>query len=326
LWDIKFNLLEINEMIFKNCMSAQKQTIVIAGGSGLVGSALLNHIDLERYDVYVMSRSNHSSSDRVKYISWDTDAQTCNLNFEPDHIINLAGAGIADQRWTEDRKDTLLRSRTSSAETIAAVLARNHYNPKTYLSASAIGYYGDRADEILTEESKVGLGFMAECCQQWETAGLSAGKYCARTIILRIGIVLSTQDGALPKMMMTKSVGLYNYFGDGSQYYAWIHIDDLCRMIMYTIENTNVDSIINAVSPEPISNKSFMNTIITTLQSNGILIAAPRFALRLAMGEMADVVLNSNRVISTKWQALGFKFLYPTLPDAIRDLYISRRD
>jgi uncharacterized protein len=297
----------------------QKQSILIAGGSGLIGTALLRHIDLDRYDVYVLSRSKRASLVGINYIQWNPSSQTCALDFAPDHVINLAGAGIADGRWTAARKRELISSRVDSAKTLIGVLGRNNFKPKTYISASAIGYYGDRSDEILTETSVAGVGFMADCCRQWEEANM-IGEQCHRSVVLRIGIVLAADGGALPKMLMTKALGVYNYFGDGSQYYAWIHIEDICRMFMFAIENDEVSGTYNAVSPEPMTNKSFMEVTMMALGSQGLLIPVPTFGLRLAMGEMADVVLNSNRVLPVNWQKQSFKFLFPNLTEAIQSI------
>jgi uncharacterized protein len=288
----------------------QKQSIVIAGGSGLVGQALLRHIDRSIYDVYILSRQAKESVD-IHYVQWDTNAKTIDLDFVPDHIINLAGAGIADKLWSTARRKELIDSRVDSAKTIASFLSKHVAKPKTYISASAIGYYGDRQAELLSESSTIGQGFLSECCQVWESSATETGQLCDRTVILRIGIVISDLGGALPKMLMTKDVGIYNYFGDGSQFYSWIHMDDLCRMIMYTLECNEVDGIYNAVSPNPMTNRSFMRDYMDAVGSNGILVSIPKIALRLIMGEMSHVVLDSAKVIADKWLKIGFVFNYP---------------
>jgi uncharacterized protein len=297
-----------------------KETILIAGGSGLVGQALIRHIDRTKYDIIVLTRNSSYSRNGIQYINWDTQTQKIDLDIVPHHMINLAGAGIADKLWTRSRRKELIDSRVFSAQTIASFVKSSIQKPKTYISASAIGFYGDRGNELLIETSTKGEGFMAECCALWEQAAYKTGLLCDRHTILRIGIVLSTKDGALPKMLMTKGIGVYNYFGDGSQYYSWVHIDDLCRMILFSIENPKIEGIYNAVAPQSMQHKLFMKEVMKAMNSYGVLVPAPAFALKLAMGEMADVVLNSNRVSAEKWKDTGFELEHDDLANAIQDL------
>ncbi len=181
------------------------------------------------------------------------------------------------------------------------------------------GFYGDRGSEKLTEHSPVGEGFMADCCQQWEDSASELKNIVDRLIINRIGIVLSTKGGALPKILMTKAIGVYNYFGSGSQYYSWIHIDDLCRVFLKNITDRTISGIYNAVAPEPLTNKDFTITIKDTLGGIAAM-PAPKFGLRLLLGEMADVVLNSNRVYSTQLEKENFHYDYSDLGLAVQDL------
>ena len=165
---------------------------------------------------------------------------------------------------------------------------------------------------------------MSDCCVAWENAATDTGRLCQKTVLLRIGIVLSTRDGALPKMLMTKAAGVYNYFGDGSQYHPWVHIDDLAKMIIFAMESSQVSGIYNAAAPQQITNKEMMREIMTALDSKGILLPAPIFALRLLLGEMANVVLNSNGVDVKKMLDTGFKFQYVTCGVAVRDLVMGQ--
>ncbi len=298
-----------------------KQIVWIAGGDGLVGNHLQSVIDKSKFDVYTLSRKKPKSS---QFIQWDTEKKVIYSDQKPDHIINLAGAGIADARWTDQRKKILVSSRVDSALTLKAYLQEKGIRPDTYISASAVGYYGDQKDRILTEESKPGNEFMSDCCIAWEDAAKSTGNLCAKTVLLRIGIVLSTQDGALPKMLMTKSVGVFNYFGKGAQYHPWIHIDDLAKMIIFAIESPKVKGIYNAAAPQQITNKEMMQEIMTALDSNGVLLPAPSFGLRILLGEMANVVLNSNRVDVQKMLDTGFTFQYTKCGEAVRDLVVKQ--
>jgi uncharacterized protein (TIGR01777 family) len=297
---------------------SNKQTILIAGGDGLVGKHLVNIIDTSQYHVIILSRKKKTSYQAgVEYAVWDTDKKTIDDIPSPDHIINLAGAGIADQRWTEQRKTELIASRVNSAETIKNYLKLHKIHPMTYVSASAVGYYGDRGTEILTENSLPGNEFLSECCVAWEKAVWDAGALCSRTIILRIGIVMSSLGGALPKMLMTKKLGIFNYFGKGDQYYPWIHITDLSRLCLESIENQQFNGIYNAVAPQQLTNKEMMKDIMQTGGMKGLLIPAPEFSLRWMLGEMANVVLNSDRIMSDRLLNSGFNFEHNKVGEAV---------
>jgi uncharacterized protein (TIGR01777 family) len=299
-----------------------KPIVWIAGGDGLVGNHLQSVIDKSKYDVYTLSRKKPKNS---QFIQWDTEKKEIFSDQKPDHIINLAGAGIADARWTDHRKKILVSSRVDSALTLKTYLQEKGISPYTYISASAVGYYGDQKDRILTEESKSGNEFMSDCCIAWEEAATDTGSLCQKTVLLRIGIVLSTRDGALPKMLMTKAAGVFNYFGNGAQYHPWIHIDDLAKMIIFAIESLQVNGIYNAAAPQQITNKEMMQEIMTSLDSNGVLLPAPSFGLRILLGEMAHVVLNSNRVDVQKMLDTGFTFQYTKCGEAVRDLVIEQK-
>lgn len=297
---------------------SNKQTILIAGGDGLVGKHLVNIIDTSKYHVIILSRKKKISHQTgVEYAVWDTDKKTIDDIPSPDHIINLAGAGIADQRWTDQRKKELIASRVNSAETIKNYLKLHKIHPTTYVSASAVGYYGDRGTEILTENSLPGNEFLSECCIAWEKAAEDAGALCSRTIILRIGIVISSLGGALPKMLMTKNLGVFNYFGKGNQYYPWIHITDLSRLCLESIENQQFNGVYNAVAPQQLTNKEMMKDIMQTGGMKGLLVPAPEFSLRWMLGEMANVVLNSDRILSGRLLNSGFNFEHDKVGEAV---------
>ena len=292
-------------------------TILIAGGSGLIGSRLTQLLTEAGYRVHILSRKQRPSSEQVHYFQWDFATMTIDTAaVEVDYIINLTGAGIADARWTNSRKKVLVSSRVKAAELIKQGLTESAHKPKAYISASAVGYYGDRGSEVLTERSAAGQGFMADCCVAWEDAATTMTPLVDRLVINRIGIVLSKLGGALPKIMMTRPV--FSYFGDGKQYYPWIHIDDVCRIFMDSITDSNRSGIYNAVSPTPLTNKQFTSDIKAEL--GGVVVPAPVFALRLALGEMANVVLNSNNVIPERLTASGQKWQYPDLGAAVADL------
>ncbi len=286
------------------------KSILIAGGSGLIGQRLVELLS-PYYELKILSRKKHANTSNVKYFLWNTDTDEIDIEaLKSDIIINLSGAGIADKRWTDIRKKELIDSRVKPANLIAEKLKKYNIQPKLYIGASAIGYYGDRADEVLIESSKIGKGFMAECCEAWENASAKVHPFVERFINLRIGIVLSKNGGALPKILMTTPLGLLNYFGDGSMYYSWIHIDDLCKIISDAIEDNHYRGTINAVSPTPLTNKDFVKNLSLSMPSKKLILPAPTFAIKLALGEMSAVVLNSNRVIPQKLIDVKHKFLY----------------
>jgi len=301
-----------------------KKTILIAGGSGLVGSRFVELLDRSKYDVRILSR-NSKTEISENIFNWNFEDMTIDKDaVKVDYIINLNGAGIADKRWTPERKKLLIESRTKSAKLIKSALEIAEHKPKAYISASAVGFYGDRKDEKLYETSSKGEGFLAECCHLWEESAIELGPFVDRLIIDRIGIVLSTKGGALPKILMTRQFGVYNYFGSGQQYYSWIHIDDLCRILLSQIENDSFVGVYNAVTPEPLTNKQFTTEIKETLNGK-LIIPAPVFGLRLMLGEMANVVLNSNRVIPKRLKEQSFNFKYNELGKAVNDLIKNKK-
>lgn len=316
---LNLSLHLVFDLLNQDTKLMKKQKILIAGGSGLVGTALVAALDKSKYDITILSRSaRQSTTEGISFASWDTTAGTIDYNDIPDHVINLAGAGIADARWTDARKRELINSRVDAAATLESFFKLKNIKPKTYISASAVGYYGDSGDRLLDESSSPGSEFMSECCIAWENAATAAGRYADRSVIIRISLVLTTLGGALPKMLMTKVLGIYNYFGNGEQYYAWTHIDDLCRLFVYAIENDNMKDTYNNVAPQQITNKAMMQDIKTQLGGLAVL-SAPAFALRIMLGEMANVVLNSNRAISTRIQNTGFQYNYTDAGLAVKD-------
>ena len=298
----------------------KREIICIAGGTGLVGSRLVEMLS-DRYDFHLLSRSPGENSKHIRYFKWDIDRLSMDEGaLDCDHIINLTGAGIADKRWTQSRKELLISSRVNSNKTLANALQSSKRKYKSVICASAIGFYGDRGSEILTEQSSVGSGFLSECSVLWENSAQELNPFTDHLSILRIGVVLSVNDGALPKMLMTKNAGVLSYFGNGEQYYSWIHIDDLVRIFEQLVLHKLQSGIINAVSPEPISNKAMTKNIASALGGIPLVIPAPSFGLRIALGEMADVVLNSTRVIPKSLIDQSFIWQFKEVGSAVVDL------
>ena len=296
--------------------------LLIAGGSGLIGQAIISQLKDKDILIHVLSRSKKTDTDKLKYFQWDPEKRWIEDGaLQVDYIINLAGAGIADKRWTDSRKNLIIESRVHAAELIHQHLLKLDHKPEAYISASAIGYYGDSGDQWVDETSEpIDEGFLSECTQLWEKAAASLHDAVVRLVIIRIGIVLSKDGGALPKMLLPFKVRLASYFGDGKMYNSWIHIEDVARLFIETLFNDNWNGTYNAVAPDVVTNKQLIESIKSEKSGFYLLNSVPTFALRTAMGEMADVVLTSNRVQSSKTINNGFNFNYPDLKKALTDL------
>lgn len=297
------------------------KNILIAGGSGLVGSRL-SELFLEKgYSVSILSRKKFSKGNITGYL-WNPSENYIEAEAiqHADSIINLAGEGIADKRWTKKRKTEIINSRVNSSETIFKALKQHNHHVKNIVCASAIGYYSKNKNELMTEQSKPGNDFLASTVQRWEASNRAFEKLNLRTVIFRFGIVLSLNGGALLEMYKPLKFGIAAYFGRGNQYYSWIHIDDLCNMIMYAVENENINGLYNAVSPQPETNKNFMKILSGTREGFSIPVPVPRFAIKAILGERASIVVDGLKVLSRKIQNAGFAFTYPDLTNALNNL------
>ena len=294
--------------------------ILIAGGTGLVGSRLCTLLQERGYEVALLSRK--ASSNGIKTYQWDPSAGSIAPEAveTASAVINLAGAGIADSWWTSARKRLIIDSRTESTAVLKKAIETTTHQVATYLSASAIGYYGDTGDSWLEESASAGNGFLAESTQAWENAFHEVENLNIRAAAFRIGIVLTPKGGALEKILLPFHARIGSYFGNGRQWYSWIHIDDLCRMFIHALESPDIRGIYNAVAPHPATNKNFVETISRVLGGPHLIAPVPAFLLRTGMGEMADVILNSNRVSAKKIQTTGFEFRFPELEQALKDL------
>lgn len=298
-------------------------TILLAGGTGLIGARLSKLLRANGYQVRLLSRTPRGSDQ----YAWDpVEGRIDDKAVEGvDIVINLAGAGIADQRWTAARKKLIIDSRVQSAKVLREAFQRLEQPPKAYLSASAIGYYGNAGENWCYEsDPPVGDGFLVQSCAAWEQAVEAVGAMGIRTVVFRIGIVLDRAGGALPKIALPLRFGAGTYFGNGQAWYSWIHPDDLCQMFLWAIEHPNVEGIFNAVAPHPARNIDLVKAIAKARRSPAIFVPAPEFALRLALGEMADAVLFSNRVSADKIIHAGFHFRYPNLETALHEIFNTK--
>ncbi|MBI1228376.1 MAG: TIGR01777 family protein [Bacteroidetes bacterium] len=297
-------------------------TILIAGGSGLVGMHLSQMLQSAGHTVLHLSRKRNLNAKFPAY-AWDLGKKTIEQEAvdQADYVINLAGAGIADERWTDERKRLIISSRVDSTLLLKEAIECRPTPLKAFISASAVGFYGSRGDDLMTEEDPAGKdSFLAESVSAWEQAVEKIAATGLRTVAIRIGVVLSTQGGALEKMLIPFKFFNATYFGDGQQWMSWIHLDDICRIFIEAIENEQLSGIYNGVAPHPARNKDLIAELKKAVGKPAIMLPAPELVLRAAMGEMADVVFDSTRVSSKKIEAIGFKFQFPDLLPALKDL------
>jgi len=300
------------------------KSVLIAGGTGLIGRAVADSLHEAGYAVRLLSRREDPSSPYPVF-HWDEVKADSNAFRDLYAAINLAGAGIADKPWTAARKQEIIRSRVDSHRLLIAKM-REISLPKVYVSAGAIGFYGHRGEEWLDETSPAGNGFLSRSCQIWEEAVHESFPREVRPVIFRIGVVLSTQGGALGKMMGPWRCGVSTILGSGDQWYSWIHVRDLARLFQFALEKETMKGIFNATSPRP----ERMATLAEELHARNPSmwkwkIPVPGIGLSAILGEMASVVTDSSRVSSKKIQDLGFKFQYPDLTAALDNLIGSGR-
>lgn len=301
--------------------------VLIAGGTGLIGSRLSQLLSEKGYQVSHLSRSTGGDAQYPTY-HWDPMKGQINQDAvaQADYVINLAGAGIADARWTDARKQLIIDSRVKGNALLLQVFQQLTEPPKAFLSSAAIGYYGDRGEQELWEEDGPGIGFLSESCIEWERSiEAIRNKTKIRTVAIRIGLVMSTQGGALEKMLLPLHALTSTYFGNGQQWYSWIHLDDLCRLFIFILENEETEGVYNGVAPKPARNKTIAKVLPKAKGVPAIVLPAPSIALRIAMGEMADAVLTSAKVSAEKIQKAGFKFEHPELEEALRHLIKHKR-
>ncbi len=288
----------------------------------MVGSRLTELLLQGGYQISLLSRKKENIPNVTVY-QWDIRQKTIEAEAieKADYIIHLAGAGVADERWTDNRKREILESRTGSAGLLYESLKQTGHRPQAFISASAIGIYGaDRGDEVLSEESSYGNDFLATVTKAWENSVQPIADLGIRTVKLRIGIVLSEKGGALAKLAAPIKLGAGTALGSGRQWMSWIHIDDLCRMFVYALENESLTGTYNAVGPHPDTNANLTRAAANALDRPLILPNAPAFALKLLFGEMAVVVLGGTKVSNQKMAQTGFEYRFNDLPAAMSDL------
>lgn len=301
------------------------QTIGITGGTGFVGHHLTQLLRDNGYRVIIFTRDMHKVSrlENVKYSFWSPAEKKFDLTYfkELHAVIHLAGAGVADKRWTKRRKKEILSSRVNGTRFLIERLKEHAPQCKIFIAASAIGFYGIDKKNVIPfhEDHEPAADFLADTCKQWELESLKAAKF-ARTVILRFGMALGKDDGAFPQFSKPQSFGIMPILGNGRQIISWIHVDDLCNLILWTLRNENVSGIFNAVAPHPVSNKRLMDTIANIKGGIKIPVPVPSIFLEIGLGELATEVLKSCTVSADKIQQAGFTFQYPEIKLAVKDI------
>jgi uncharacterized protein (TIGR01777 family) len=294
--------------------------ILVSGASGLIGSVLLPCLSSRGHHAIPLVRTRAAAGQND--VCWDPRAGR--LDAEDiegfDAVVHLAGENIAGGRWTAGRKQRILESRAGGTRLLASTLSRLGRPPGVLVSASAIGYYGDRGEEVLVEESAPGRGFLPEVCAAWEEATSPAWERGIRVVILRIGIVLSKAGGALARMLLPFRMGIGGKIGSGDQYMSWISIDDLIGVICRSLEDDTLSGTINAVAPNPTTNGEFVRVLGRVL-ARPTIVPLPSFAARLLLGQMAnELLLAGARVSPARLIAAGYQFQYPDLETALRHI------
>lgn len=298
---------------------------MITGASGLIGKRLTELLLQKGHQVSHLGRKKSNGS--VPSYVWDVKRGTIDINALKgiDTIIHLAGAGIADKPWTKERKREILESRTQSTQLLHKTLQQNPNSVKAFISASAIGYYGfEASDNTFTENSEAGIDFLASVTRQWEEEVEKLKTLSLRVAKIRIGIVLSTEGGALKPMLLPIKYFVGSPLGSGKQWMSWIHMDDLCAMFIHIAENEKLDGVYNATSPTAATNAEFTKAVAAVLKRPIWLPKVPEFVLTILLGEMASLITQGSKVASKKIQESGFVFQYPTLEGALENLLAKR--
>jgi len=295
------------------------KNILITGGSGLIGKKITEQLERENYKVAWLSRSADHGGQKV--FLWDIKKKSIDPEAMKwaDGVIHLAGAGVADKRWTKERKQIIINSRTESTELLFDAARLEEDKPKVIVSASAVNYYGlDNGDTLISEEDAPGEDFLAEVVKKWEKEVMRFETLHIRTVRLRIGIVLSLEGGALPELLKPPVAAP---LGDGKQFMSWIHLSDLARMFRHALFTEQVQGAYNASAPKPVTNRELSEKAAKLKGKPFINVGVPAFGLKLFLGEMAEMVLGGNKLSSSKIQSSGFKFRYNDIDDALGQLF-----
>ena len=303
--------------------------ILITGGTGVIGRALTAELTQSNHQVTVFTRNPQRSVSGAQTTQWDLDELESWLPQieKVDAVVHLAGENLAGEgffptRWTLERKQRIVDSRIKTGRALVTAIQQAKHKPQVFIQASAIGYYGPHGDEILTESDKPGGDFLSQTCVEWENATKSIEPLGVRRAVIRTGIVLTPDSGALARLLLPYKLFVGGPFGNGKQWYSWIHIADEVAAIRYLIENRAAVGNFNLTAPNPLPNRDFGKKLGKVLKRPS-LIPIPGFVLNALFGEVATVVVDGQRVVPERLQELGYKFKYPELEPALRDLLVS---
>jgi len=298
------------------------KNVLIAGGSGFIGKYLTRRLTEEGYKVSILSRSARNNGATLYYY-WNPDKGIIDKESLKNQqvIINLAGASIADKLWTKKKKETIVKSRIQSTRLLINSLEKNEIRPELFINASAIGYYGHRPGEILTEQSARGTGFLSQVCYNWEQALKPLSGLKIPYAIIRLGIVLGKERGSLQKMMLPLKFRFNVIFGKGEQIISWIHIEDVFRIIYHLIEGKLSSGIYNGVAPNILNQSQFNGTLLNLLHLKALTVRIPDRLLKFLIGEMATVFTNYQQIKPQKLLDQRFQFKYPEINNALNDLF-----
>lgn len=295
---------------------------LLTGATGFIGRRLVDRLLADGYSVNYLARQRSSVLDsRAAFHYWDRKEEP-RLESVPrlDAVFHLAGEPVA-QRWTADVKKRIKESRVDGTRKLVTAIGKLKHKPSVLVSTSAVGFYGDRGDEVLTEQSAPGEGFLADVCKEWEREAIRAREFGLRVVLLRVATVLGKNGGALKQMLIPFKLGIGGRFGDGKQWMPWIHLDDLVSLYIFAARNGSAEGPLNAAAPETVTNEQFTKTLGKVL-GRPTLIPAPGFALRAVLGELAGFVLSSQRVIPEATERAGFAFQYGYLEPALKEILL----
>lgn len=292
--------------------------ILITGGTGFIGSYLIDALQKRGDKAIVVTRNPERRPPKeVIYVGWDDDL--AKVVSSCDAVINLAGSNLFDERWTDTVRETILNSRITATARIVNAIREAKTKPKVLISGSAIGYYGTRGSNKLDESEPSGSDFLAKVCLAWENEAKKMDVESVRIVIARIGIVQQKDDGALSKMLLPFKLYGGGPLGDGRQYYPWVHMHDMVKALLFMIDNKMISGPVNITSPNPVTMDEFAN-VLGKVMSRPSWFRVPEFLLKIAVGDSSNSITSSYRVIPKKLDATGFKFSFPTLEAALRDI------
>ncbi len=293
--------------------------ILISGASGLVGTHLIPVLEAKGHEIYSLVRKTPKSANEIQWNAKTGFSEKEQARLEDfDAVVHLAGDNVASENWSQEKKRRIRESRTTGTRVLVEALKATQNPPKTFVSASASGFYGDRKDEVLTEESPKGAGFLPDVCDEWEKEARKAEEFGARVVNPRIGVVLAKDGGALDKMLTPFKLGVGGVVGSGKQWMPWIALDDLLGVIIFALENESLRGAVNTISPGIVTNEQFTKALGAAVHRPTIL-PIPEFAIKLLYGEMGEtLLLTGQRMIPEKLQEAGFEFQYPKLEDALK--------